>query len=103
MPRSPRLDIGFGLDITFGLAIGLAIVLAGFLSVAPANAQNVLSPSSSDTVMGKPVPSAAAPSSARPTADPVKDYQYQRSPADRLVDEQNAKLDKVMKGICRGC
>ena len=102
MPRSLGYGIGhgIGLDIAFGFAIAFTV----FLSVAPANAQKVLSPSSSDSAAGQRVPSRSVPTAAQPPAvDAMKDSKYERSPADRLLDEQNAKLDKIMKGVCRGC
>ncbi len=66
----------------------VGVAFAACLSVAPASSEAV--------VKGRATPPASSASSSQTDA-------YPKTAEQRRVDEEEKKLDKAIKGICRGC
>jgi hypothetical protein len=115
--RRLRSAINFGRQVMANLALlGIAAVLSiMFASSTPARAvihNSGAGPRASTASGDAPAPSVAIPrgceTSTRPWSAPVGHRQPQADipPSisfDQSLDQENAKIDHVISGVCRGC
>jgi len=71
----------------------VGVACAACLSIAPASSEAV--------VKGRATPSASSPASS--SSNGMQADAYPKTAEQRRVDEEEKKLDKAIKGICRGC